>query len=64
VVARALSASASFARSCAAPPLPATRHLVHAVASTHPPGPTSVVDFVLTLFERLERRDRYGGVRT
>jgi hypothetical protein len=37
---------------------------VHAVATTQLPRAASVVGFLLTLYERLERRDRFGGIRT
>ncbi|MCX2864545.1 phytoene/squalene synthase family protein [Paucibacter sp. PLA-PC-4] len=42
-----------------APPLPANRPLLAAVAAEEPPPqPAGKVDFVLDLFERLERRER------
>ncbi|MDC6168782.1 hypothetical protein PO768_15295, partial [Paucibacter sp. XJ19-41] len=42
-----------------APPLPANRPLLAAVAATEaPPQTAGKVDFVIDLFERLERRER------
>ena len=40
------------------PPLPANRPLLAAVAATPAPQPVRKVDFVIDLFERLERQDR------
>jgi phytoene synthase len=45
-----------------APPLPASRPLLAAVAATPAPGPGRKIDFVIDLFDRLGRQDREAGL--
>jgi len=60
--AAALAASMRAGPAWSAPPLPATRYLVHAVADCPPAAQPTVAEFLLGLCERLERRDRDGRV--